>query len=124
MIDEIPVAAEVILTDDSEPLRKVEVKDHTDQGLELNDELVKLEKCQRLIAEERSRKFDEGFLEGRESAIEDVDELIKDLQNFIDDRRDKYFDDGNHVVNAQAMEELDKIRRKAGEMIEELEASN
>jgi len=59
--------------------------------LKPGDELVKRQDAEAAIAKERSRKYDEGFFEGRQSREEEILNKIKDKRQEFNNGRDSEY---------------------------------
>jgi len=73
--------------------------------VEEGDELVKKGDAEAAIAKERSRKYDEGFFEGRQSREEEILDKIKDKREKFNNGR------SNEYPQTVLTEPLQKIRR-------------
>jgi len=115
---ELPVAAEVTavggMPDEGAAIQNfVQISE--------GDELVKKGDAEAAIAKERSRKYDEGFFEGRQSREEEIlDKLYKQLTNY----REKSEDIGLSDREIGACEELRTLQRNfRKDLKEEVEQS-
>lgn len=99
---ELPVAAEITavggMADDGAAIQNfVQISE--------GDELVKKGDAEAAIAKERSRKYDEGFFEGRQSREEEILDKIKDKREKFNNGR------SNEYPQTVLTELLQKIRR-------------